>query len=253
MAQQAALETDRTHFVARSPAWAQALARHLPPPGRDLSGNRRARGLADDLARPAGQPVAGLGAQRHGRPRGVGARLRPPHQRRAAADGTGLRFFVDSLLDVDPCRSWSRPRSMPAWRPPSSASGARRCAVGCHQHAVGPVALRRPRAHLEDQYSPAAHRFRRPEPRPALVVLVGEDGTVENRAIEVPQGCRSRRWSMVANYLNRRFQGRTLPKSAARHQEVEHVKRELDEVSAAVVEAGLATWVGAARTWRKRA
>jgi len=83
-------------------------------------------------------------------------------------------------------------------------------------------------------------------PGRALVVLVGEDGTVENRAIEVPQGLPVSSLVMVANYLNRRFQGRTLPEIRKLvHQEVALVKRELDEVSARVVEAGLATWVGA--------
>jgi heat-inducible transcriptional repressor len=159
----------------------------------------------------------------------------------------GLRFFVDSLLDVDPLSlmeqaqidaglsaAFERQRRLDDVLSDATnmLSGLSHCAGLVLTSKIN-VRLR----HID---------FVDLSPGRALVVLVGEDGTVENRAIEVPHGLPVSSLVMVGNYLNRRFQGRTLPEIRKLvHQEVEHVKRELDEVSARVVEAGLATWVGA--------
>jgi heat-inducible transcriptional repressor len=159
----------------------------------------------------------------------------------------GLRFFVDSLLDLDPlslmeqaqidaglAAAFERQRRLDDVLSDATnmLSGLSHCAGLVLTSKIN-VRLR----HID---------FVDLGPGKALVVLVGEDGTVENRAIEVPHGLPVSSLVMVSNYLNRRFQGRTLPEMRRIvHQEVEHVKRELDEVSARVVEAGLATWVGA--------
>ena len=83
-------------------------------------------------------------------------------------------------------------------------------------------------------------------PGKALVVLVGEDGTVENRAIDVPHGLPMSLMSRVSNFLNNRLRGKTISEAQSFiEKEVDTLKAELDELSARVVEAGLAVWSGA--------
>lgn len=82
-------------------------------------------------------------------------------------------------------------------------------------------------------------------PGKALVVLVGEDGSVENRAIDVPLGLPASTLSRLSNFLNARLQGKTIPESQKfLEREIGTLKRELDEQSARVVKAGLAVWSG---------
>ena len=79
----------------------------------------------------------------------------------------------------------------------------------------------------------------------ALVVLVTEDGLVENRVIEVPIGVPAATMVMATNYLNARLVGRTLEEARQQvTQEIEERRSQLDELSSKVVEAGLATWAG---------
>lgn len=50
----------------------------------------------------------------------------------------------------------------------------------------------------------------------ALIVLVGEDGTIENRIVELPQGLPVSALSEASNYLNSRLSGATLVEARAR-------------------------------------
>ena len=87
--------------------------------------------------------------------------------------------------------------------------------------------------------------FVRLDPARALVVLVSEDGSVENRLLALPPGLPASALQEAANFLNARIRGRTLGELKG---EVEarraEMKRELDEITARLVEAGLATTVG---------
>ena len=77
----------------------------------------------------------------------------------------------------------------------------------------------------------------------ARVVIGGEAGSVENRIIEVPAGLPPSTLIEAANYLNARLRGATLDE--ARRDilsEIEAQRAELDEVTARVVESGLAIW-----------
>lgn len=79
----------------------------------------------------------------------------------------------------------------------------------------------------------------------ALVVLVGETGSVENRIIEVPPGVPSSALTEAANYLNDRLRGRTLQEARDEIlKELEQHRAELNEISLRVVESGVATWSG---------
>ena len=58
--------------------------------------------------------------------------------------------------------------------------------------------------------------FVRLEPERALVVLVAEDGQVENRILEVPAGLPTSALTEATNFLNARIRGRTLAEVARR-------------------------------------
>jgi heat-inducible transcriptional repressor len=79
----------------------------------------------------------------------------------------------------------------------------------------------------------------------ALVVLVGADGHVENRVIEVPPGVPASSLQEAANYVNSRLAGRTFTElREVVANEMAEDRTQLDALSSLVVEAGLATWSG---------
>jgi heat-inducible transcriptional repressor len=82
----------------------------------------------------------------------------------------------------------------------------------------------------------------------ALVILVGTDGQVENRVIETPPGLPPSALVEAGNYLNARLSGLSLVE-LRRHvtEEMAENRTELDQLSAGVVEIGLATWTGEGR------
>jgi heat-inducible transcriptional repressor len=83
-------------------------------------------------------------------------------------------------------------------------------------------------------------------PGRVLVVLVTEDGQVENRVIEAPQGLPPSALIQAGNYVNSRLAGRTLEDARkAIEEEISAHRTELDELTSKVVEAGLATQAGA--------
>ena len=79
----------------------------------------------------------------------------------------------------------------------------------------------------------------------ALVVLVGTDGRVENRVTEIPAGVPASALVEAANYLNARLKGVTLSELCERvSTEISDNRHVLDELTADVVERGLAIWGG---------
>ena len=90
--------------------------------------------------------------------------------------------------------------------------------------------------------------FVRLEPTKALVILVAEDGDVENRIIDVASGMPSSALIEASNYLSSQIRGRTL--SEARkviEQERQAQQAALDELTRRVVDAGLASWADGAQ------
>ena len=82
-------------------------------------------------------------------------------------------------------------------------------------------------------------------PGRALVVIVSEDGQVENRLIDTPLGLPVSALSEASNYLSARLRGRTL--DVARSEitaELDGERAELDVLTAKIVAEGLATLAG---------
>jgi heat-inducible transcriptional repressor len=80
-------------------------------------------------------------------------------------------------------------------------------------------------------------------PQRALVVLVGADGTVENRLLDLPAGVLPATLEAAANYITSRLAGLTLAEAMARLQtEIARDRATLDRLTETAVAAGLAVW-----------
>ncbi|SNS55227.1 MULTISPECIES: heat-inducible transcriptional repressor HrcA [unclassified Azospirillum] len=155
----------------------------------------------------------------------------------------GLRLFVNGILEIGALSEKERTdiearcvaggRSMPEMLEEATnlLSGLSSCAG-----LVLAPKTDRPLKHIE---------FINLSPGRALVVLVTEDGLVENRVVEVAVGLPPSALQMASNYLNARVVGRTLAEARTFIQkEMEDQKSQLDALTAKVVETGLATWAG---------
>ena len=79
--------------------------------------------------------------------------------------------------------------------------------------------------------------------RQALAVLVGDDGSVENRVVDLPPGIGASALSEAANYVSAQFAGLTLGQAQALLQkDIDAGRAALDGVSRELVERGLAVW-----------
>jgi len=77
----------------------------------------------------------------------------------------------------------------------------------------------------------------------ALAVLVGEDGNVENRVVDLPPGMTAPALAEVANYVSARLSGLTLAEAEARlRTEIRDHRAALDRAAAELVATGLAEW-----------
>jgi heat-inducible transcriptional repressor len=87
--------------------------------------------------------------------------------------------------------------------------------------------------------------FVRLEPERALVVLVGEDGQVENRVLALPPGVPTSALIEAGNFLNARIRGRTLAEARLELETaLTQDRTELDLLTQKVIAAGLASWSG---------
>lgn len=155
----------------------------------------------------------------------------------------GLRLFVDGLLEVGnltPDERTSieglcgaRGRSVPEAldEATQALSGLSRCA-GVVVAAKQDAALR----HVE---------FVRLGAGRGLVVMVTDDGMVENRVFDLPPGLPHAALVEATNYLNARLNGRTLMEAReAVLAELANHQAEIDVLTAQLVETGLATLGG---------
>ncbi len=159
----------------------------------------------------------------------------------------GLRFFVDAMLEFGDLSTEERAQidaqvraAMSSTSLESVLTEASAMLSGLSRGAGVVVTTKRdPRLkHIE---------FVRLEPARALVVLVAEDGTVENRIVDIPIGLPTSALVEATNYLNARIQGRTLADlQSLMSAALEAGRQELDSLTAQVVSSGLASWGGTA-------
>jgi heat-inducible transcriptional repressor len=158
---------------------------------------------------------------------------------------SGLRFFVDAMLEIGDVATDERDRIESQMRATASRQTFEGALAEASQMLSG---VSRGAGIVVTTKSNAALRhveFVRLDPGRALVVLVSEDGSVENRLLDLPSGLPASALVEASNFLNARIAGRTLGQLRGeiemRRSEME---RELDVLTARLVEAGLATSIG---------
>jgi len=86
-----------------------------------------------------------------------------------------------------------------------------------------------------------------------MAILVGQDGTVENRVVPLPAGLTASTLTQASNYLANVAVGRTLAeaRSEVTRQRAARVA-ELDELTQRLVDTGLATLTEGSQCRRRR-
>ena len=162
----------------------------------------------------------------------------------------GLRFFVDALMEIGDLGEADR-REMEA---KVAAAGKSIDAVlneasgmlSGLTRAAGVVLAAKLNVRLKHI------EFVRLEPERALVILVSEDGQVENRVIAVPTGLPPSALTEASNFLNSHVGGRTLAEARAElEQSLAAGQAELDQLTQKIISAGLASWSGGENEERK--
>ena len=156
----------------------------------------------------------------------------------------GLRFFVDALMQIGELSDKEREaiegrvaaagKSMEDVLTEASGmlSGLTRAAGVVLTAKANDARLK----HIE---------FVHLEPTRALVVLVSEDGQVENRVLNLPPGLPSSALTEASNFLNAHARGRTLAEAKAEMERALDASRaEIDSLTQKIVSAGLASWSG---------
>jgi heat-inducible transcriptional repressor len=81
------------------------------------------------------------------------------------------------------------------------------------------------------------------EPLKALAILVSQNGDVENRVVELPEGVTASQLHEASNFLNAHVRGRTLGEARAEITRLkDQTRAALDTLSQDLVERGLALW-----------
>jgi len=158
---------------------------------------------------------------------------------------TGLRLFVDGLMQVGDLSEDER-RAIEA----QTADGAANSTV----ESLLADAATRLSGLTQTASLILAHKSEAPlrqiefvgtAPGKALVIMVFEDGRVENRVIETPPDLPGSALIAAGNYLNARLRGRNLSETRASIlTEVENNRAELDALTGKLVKDGIADIAG---------
>ncbi len=155
----------------------------------------------------------------------------------------GLNMFVSGLLQLGGLDTEEREaieaHCQAAGRSPDevldNATGMLAGLAQCAGMVLAPK-IEAPLKHIE---------FVNLRPGRALVVMVNENGVVENRVIEVPNDLPASALVQAGNFLASRLSGKTLAEARSDIlSDLESRRAQLDELSAKVVKDGLATWSG---------
>lgn len=152
----------------------------------------------------------------------------------------GLRLFVDGMMQVaepTPEERAAIESRLGQPGPIEAALTATSAILSELSAAAGVVMVPRREPRLQHlQLVPLA-------PGRALAVLVGADGGVENRVVELPIGLAAGALEQASNYISAHLSGRTLAEAArAMRAEIAAGKSALDAASRDLVERGLAVW-----------
>jgi heat-inducible transcriptional repressor len=153
---------------------------------------------------------------------------------------TGLRLFVDGIMQAaapDPRERREIERQIARDQPIEDALAAASAALSGLSQAAGVVLAPKRELTLKQlSFVPLS-------PSQALAVLVGADGSVENRVVSLDGGMSASALTEVSNFVNARLVGLTLAEAEARlRAEIRERKEAIDAAAAELVASGLAAW-----------
>ncbi|MCL6728486.1 heat-inducible transcriptional repressor HrcA [Sphingomonas hankyongi] len=153
---------------------------------------------------------------------------------------TGLRLFVDGIMQAsspDPHERREIERRIVRDQPIEDALAAASAALSGLSHAAGVVLAPKRELRLRQlSFVPLS------ETR-ALAVIVGSDGSVENRIIALDGGTSPVALAEISNFVNARLSGMTLAEAEERlRAEIRERKEAIDAAAAELVASGLAAW-----------
>jgi heat-inducible transcriptional repressor len=155
----------------------------------------------------------------------------------------GLRFFVDALMQIgdlsDQERKQIESRVAGAGKSVENVLSEASGLLSGLTRAAGVVLSAKSNVRLKNI------EFMRLDPERALVVMVGEDGQVENRIVNLPIGLPTSSLTEATNFLNARIRGKTLAEARGELEQARAAAQaELDQLTQKVVDEGLASWSG---------
>jgi heat-inducible transcriptional repressor len=153
---------------------------------------------------------------------------------------TGLRLFVDGIMQAaapDPRERREIERQIARDQPIEDALAAASAALSGLSQAAGVVLAPKRELTLKQLSFVSLSSSR------ALAVLVGADGSVENRIVSLDGGITAAALSEVSNFINARLSGLTLAEAEGRlRAEIRERKEAIDAAAAELVASGLAAW-----------
>ena len=159
----------------------------------------------------------------------------------------GLRFFVDGMMQASEPSAEERAvieARLSTGGPVEDALAAATTALSGLSACAGLVLVPARETRVRQfAFVPLA-------PGQAIAVLVGDDGSIENRVVALPDGLAGDALAEACNYMSARLAGLTLAEAQLRiHAELQSGQAALDTASRDLVERGLAVWSrdGAAR------
>jgi heat-inducible transcriptional repressor len=153
---------------------------------------------------------------------------------------TGLRLFVDGMMQAAEPSAEERAaieHRLDRDGPIEDALAAATAALSGLSACAGIV--------LVPKHEPVLKQlgFVRLSATQALAVMVGSDGTVENRVVDLPPGVTESALAEVGNYISARLSGLTLHEARGRlAEEIKAGKAALDVAARELIDRGLAIW-----------
>jgi heat-inducible transcriptional repressor len=154
---------------------------------------------------------------------------------------SGLRLFVDGMMQAaEPSaeeRAAIEARLERSGGPIEEALSAATAALSGLSACAGIV--------LVPKREPVLRQlgFVQLSPTQALAVMVGAEGSVENRVVDLPAGITASALTEVGNYVSARLSGLTLPEAQRRlAAEIQAGKAALDDAARQLIDRGLAIW-----------
>ncbi len=153
---------------------------------------------------------------------------------------SGLRLFVDGIMQAaapDPRERREIERQIARDQPIAEALAAASSALSGLSQAAGIVlAPKRELTLRQLSFVPL-------DSKRALAVLVGADGSIENRVVSLESGTSAAALAEVSNFVNSQLAGLTLGEAEARlRTEIREHKEQIDAAAAELVASGLAAW-----------